>query len=104
MQKNIITLKDSWLSNLFSSEEKVFYKFINSGSVSGSLKPGIHDQLMIMFANNNEELHIQRTRLTIVDILATAGGFASIILLLSRNFSIYYARSIFQTKLISSLC
>ncbi len=70
----------------------MFYKFINSGAISGSLKPGIHDQLMIMFANNNEELHISRTRLTIIDILATAGGFASIILLLSKNFSVFYAK------------
>ena len=80
------------MSSMMSNEEKMFYKIANAGGVPGSLKPGIHDQLTIVFSNHNEEIHIKRTRLTIIDILATAGGFASIILLFSRNFSIYYAK------------
>ena len=79
---------------MLSNKEKVFYKFGSAGGVSGSLKPGIHNQLTLMFANNNEEIHIERTRLTIIDILAPAGGFASIILLFSKNFSVYYAKTI----------
>jgi len=59
---------------------------------------------MVMFANHNEELHIERRRLTLLDILANAGGFASIILLFSRLFSQYYAKSLFEEKLIRKIC
>ena len=59
---------------------------------------------MAMLACDRDEIIITRTRLTLIDILATAGGFASILLLVSRNFSCYYGTLLFKEKLINHLC
>ncbi len=85
-------------------KEDVFYKVMVGPDGTGSIKPNVHDMLMVMFANNNEEIFIERKRLTLLDILANAGGFASIIILFSRIFSQYYARVSLEEKLIRNLC
>ena len=70
----------------------------------GSIKPNVEDMLTVMISNYKEELHIERKRLNILDIMATAGGFASIILLVTRNFSRMYASLLFEEKLVKGLC
>jgi len=104
IQKNYVLLQDSWFSNTLNNEECVFYKLIIGPSTVGVIKPNVDDMIMILFANYNEEIYITRTRLNLIDILATAGGFASIIFLASRTFSQYYGTLLFDEKLISHLC
>ena len=104
IQKNYVLLQDSWFSNTLNKKECVFYKLIIGPSTVGVIKPNVDDMIMILFANFNEEIYITRTRLNLIDILATAGGFASIIFLASRTFSQYYGTLLFYEKLISHLC
>ena len=104
IQKTYVHLQDHWLSSSLDNQDNFFFKLIIGPSIVGAIKPNVEDMLMVMFANDNEEIHITRTRLTLIDIMATAGGFASILLLVSRNFSQYYGTLLFKEKLITHLC
>ena len=48
------------------------------------MRPGINDQMTIFFYDSDEEVFIERKVSTLLDILATAGGFSSIIFLVTR--------------------
>jgi hypothetical protein len=59
--------------------------------------------LTIILYNSDEEIFIERRVTTVIDILALAGGFANIIIILARIISKYYEKTSFQQKMISKL-
>jgi hypothetical protein len=69
----------------------------------GTIRPNINDIFSIMYVNNADEVYIDRTRTTIVDILAIAGGFANIILFITRMVSKTYSVPLFKSKVASKL-
>jgi len=43
VQKNVVTLKDSWLMNMIDVKQDTFYKVSIGPDATGSIKPNVHD-------------------------------------------------------------
>lgn len=87
----MVTTRDSWLSSYASVKHYEYFKVVEGGSSVGTLKLNIQDMLAVYFTNSAEEIYIERTRLTLVDILSVCGGFANIVILVTRLISKLYA-------------
>jgi hypothetical protein len=101
--KNTVTLKDSWVSSYFDKDSMVFYGIKQTRTLIGILKPDTYDMLTILIFCAKEEISINRVVTTLTDILATAGGFASIILLMTKQVAKIYANTLFHQKVQSKL-
>jgi hypothetical protein len=61
----------------------------------GAPKVGVFDMFTFAIFCSDEEIYIERQVITFVDILATAGGFANIIILLTRYVSFLYSAKLY---------
>ncbi|CDW89558.1 UNKNOWN [Stylonychia lemnae] len=102
--KNILNTKDSWVSSYFDSQVYEFYSIKPAGNSVGVVKPNIYDQLTIFISNSDQEVYIERQKITILDILSLSGGFANTVLLMTKIFSLIYSVQLFKQMLISRLC
>ncbi len=68
-----------------------YFKVIIGTSNVGYIRPNINDMLSMFFTNHEEEMYIVRERLTLLDILTLAGGFANTIVILTKVLSNFYA-------------
>lgn len=62
----------------------------------GGIKPGLMEMFQIQFVCDEEEIVILRQVTTLIDILSLAGGFASIIMLLTKIVSLFYNKALLE--------
>eukprot|EP00347_Sterkiella_histriomuscorum_P010320 403376760 len=103
LKRQILTTKDHWLSPITENKNYEYFHFEHDYLTSGTVKTGLHDQLAVFIANHDEDTYIERRMLTLIDILATAGGFANIVLLITRYFGSMFIRELLKNTLIRKL-
>ena len=59
----------------------------------GDLKLGIANMINFMIFCDNEEIEIERTAYTLIDILSVVGGFSSLMNMLGKIFAKIYSPS-----------
>eukprot|EP00347_Sterkiella_histriomuscorum_P015326 403357446 len=87
IQKSNVITKDSWISSLFKDKSYEFYSVGHVDNTIGIIKPSLFEMFQILIYQGNYEVIVERQVITLVDILATCGGFANIIILVSRGVS-----------------
>jgi hypothetical protein len=91
LQKHFLTTRDNWISNYLEVRDYVFFKAIVGTASVGDLRPNVIDMLSIFFANDEKEIFIERKRVTLIDILSLSGGFANILIFLTKFLAKFYA-------------
>eukprot|EP00347_Sterkiella_histriomuscorum_P009524 403340877 len=103
IQKSNVITKDSWISSLFGYQNYEFYSVGHIDNTIGIIKPSLFEMFQIIIYQGNYEVFVERQVITLVDILATCGGFANIIILISRYTCKIFAQPLFYQSLFKKI-
>eukprot|EP00347_Sterkiella_histriomuscorum_P007133 403350137 len=103
IQKSNVITKDSWISSLFGYQNYEFYSVGHIDNTIGIIKPSLFEMFQIIIYQGNYEVFVERQVITLVDILATCGGFANIIILVSRYTCKVFAQPLYYQSLFKKI-
>eukprot|EP00347_Sterkiella_histriomuscorum_P011367 403372724 len=103
VKRNHLHSKNSMFSSFFENLKYQFYDVKLDRNYLGDIHPNIWEFFNLFVTCSNEEVYIERARVTIVDIMSIVGGFASIIILLTKYSLKLYQRALYESKLINRL-
>eukprot|EP00347_Sterkiella_histriomuscorum_P018303 403346022 len=103
IQKSHVVTKDNWISALFSNQQYNFYSMGHIDNTVGIIQPSLFEMFQITIYQANQEVYVDRQVLSLIDILSTCGGFANIIILVSRYLCLFFAKHLYYQSLFKKI-